>query len=242
MTAASDPDGSARMLDLRQVSSGYGESIVIRDLTLDVRPGEIVALLGKNGMGKSTLLKTIMGYLPLMGGEIRLDQTLIAGEPPYRIARQGVAYSPQEQALFQDLTVADNLRLVLQDEADFESRLSHVGGYFPFLLERQGQRAGTLSGGEQKMLLMARAFMINPRLMLVDEITEGLQPSVIQRLSKVLREERDRLGIAILLVEQNVKFALATADRYAVLKRGEIIESGQVADGAEARITHHLSV
>jgi urea transport system ATP-binding protein len=230
------------MLDLRQVSSGYGESVVIRDLTLDVRPGEIVALLGKNGMGKSTLLKTIMGYLPLMGGEIWLGQTSIAGEPPYRIARQGVAYSPQEQALFQDLTVADNLRLVLQDETDFESRLSHVGGYFPFLLEREGQRAGTLSGGEQKMLLMARAFMIKPRLMLVDEITEGLQPSVIQRLSKVLRKERDRLGISILLVEQNVKFALATADRYAVLKRGEIIESEQVAEGAEARITHHLSV
>lgn len=232
-----------RMLDLRAVRSGYGESVVIRDLTLKVRPGEIVALLGKNGMGKTTLLKTVMGYLPLMNGEIRLDRASIAGEPPYRIARLGIAYSPQEKALFQDLTVAENLRLVLADEHDYEARLAHVGAYFPFLAERQTQRAGTLSGGEQKMLLMARALMIKPRLMLVDEITEGLQPSVIQRLITVLREERDRLGVAILLVEQNVKFALATADRYAVLKRGEIIDTGQVGDpGAEARITDHLSV
>jgi ABC-type branched-subunit amino acid transport system ATPase component len=240
---ASGSDRTARMLDLQAVSSGYGESLVIRDLTLDVRPGEIVALLGKNGMGKTTLLKTIMGYLPLMAGDIRIGQASVAGEPPYRIARQGVAYSPQEQALFQDLTVAENLRLVLKDEAEFGSRLAHVGAAFPFLLDRQSQRAGTLSGGEQKMLLMARALMIKPRLMLVDEITEGLQPSVIQRLSRVLRQERDGFGSSILLVEQNVKFALATADHYAVLKRGEIIDSGQVgAEGAEARIAGHLSV
>lgn len=230
-------------LELAAVRSGYGESIVVRDVNLQVQPGEIFALLGKNGMGKSTLLKTVMGFLPLQGGAIRLFGEEIAGQPPYRIARRTIAYTPQDQALFQDLSVEENLRLALRDDRLMQEGLQRIGVFFPFILQRRKQRAGTLSGGEQKMLLVARALICRPRLMLIDEITEGLQPSVIDRLAAVLRDERERSNTAILIIEQHVKFALAVADRYAVLKLGEIIDRGAVGDAeAEERITEHLTV
>ncbi|HZS82290.1 MAG TPA: ABC transporter ATP-binding protein [Stellaceae bacterium] len=234
---------TAAALELDRVSSGYGEALVIREVALSLAPGEIFALLGKNGMGKSTLLKTVMGYLPLAAGAVRLFGEAVAGLPPYRLARRGVAYSPQEQALFQDLSVGDNLRLGLADSALFAAGLERVGAFFPFLPERLRQRAGTLSGGEQKMLLVARALMARPRLLLIDEISEGLQPSIVQKLAEVLRAERAASQAAILLVEQNVHFARAVADRYAVLKRGEIVDSGRLDDaGAESRIVRELSV
>jgi ABC-type branched-subunit amino acid transport system ATPase component len=230
-------------LELADVSSGYGEALVIRDVGFVLQQGEILALLGKNGMGKSTLLKTIMGFLPLAKGTIRIAGDDIGGLPPYRIARKRVAYSPQEQALFQDLSVADNLQLGLTDNTHFAEDLERIGIFFPFLPERLRQRAGTLSGGEQKMLLVARALMARPRLMLVDEISEGLQPSIIQKLAEVLRAERAASHVAILLVEQNVRFTSTVADRYAVLKRGEVVESGSIGDeGAAASIAAQLSV
>lgn len=230
-------------LELADVSSGYGEALVIRNVAFALQPGEIFALLGKNGMGKSTLLKTIMGFLPVTSGSIRIHGEAVAGLPPYRMARRGIAYSPQEQALFQDLSVGDNLRLGLPEETRFSAELERIAQFFPFLAERLRQRAGTLSGGEQKMLLVARALMARPRLMLVDEISEGLQPSIVQKLAEVLRAERTASDVAVLLVEQNVRFASAVADRYAVLKRGEIVESGRIADpGAAAKITRELSV
>ena len=140
--------------------SGYGEAVVVREVALDVRPGEIFVLLGKNGMGKSTLLKTVMGFLPLLRGRVRMFGEDISGMPPHRIARKAIAYTPQEQALFQDLTVEENLRLALRDDRSCcKSGLERVGAFFPFIPQRLKQRAGTLSGGEQKMLLVARALM-----------------------------------------------------------------------------------
>jgi ABC-type branched-subunit amino acid transport system ATPase component len=229
-------------LELDGVSSGYGEALVIRDVALSLAPAQILAILGKNGMGKSTLLKTIMGYLPAASGAIRVFGESVTGLATHRLARRGIAYSPQEQALFPDLSVGDNLRLSLADERDFAAELARIGRFFPFLLERQRQRAGTLSGGEQKMLLVARALMTRPKLMLVDEISEGLQPSVVQTLAAVLRAERAASGVSMLLVEQNVRFASAVADVYAVLKRGEIVDAGRIADpGVEAKIARELS-
>jgi urea transport system ATP-binding protein len=225
------------------LSSGYGEAIVVRAASIEVGRGEIVAVLGKNGMGKSTLLKTVMGYLPARTGRVRLFDEDVTGEPPHRVARREVAFTPQEQAIFQDLTVEDNLKLALPDPGWFASGFARVGETFPFLRERRRQRAGTLSGGEQKMLLVARALMARPRLMLVDEITEGLQPSVVRRLAGVFADERDRLGTAMLLVEQNVRFALDVADRWAVLKLGEIVDRGSSREAdAAARIEAHLAV
>lgn len=217
------------LLELAGLSSGYGEALVVRDVSLTLRPGEIVALIGKNGMGKTTLLRTVMGFIRPRAGAIRLGGEALAGRRPHRIARLRVAYAPQEAAVFQDLSVADNLRLGLAPGADAAAEIEQATAAFPILRERRAQKAGTLSGGEQKMLLVARALAARPRLMLLDEITEGLQPSVIDRLGAALRAERDRAGTAMLLVEQNVAFALRLADRYAVLKRGEVVDSGDVA-------------
>jgi urea transport system ATP-binding protein len=231
-------------LEISRLSSGYRGAAVVRELSLDVQSGEIVALLGKNGMGKSTVLKTVMGLLAATSGSVKLLGDEVAGQPAYRVARRPVAYSPQERALFQDLSVEQNLRLAPVDQKEFAAQMARVGDLFPVLAQRLNQRAGTLSGGEQKMLLVARALISRPRLMLVDEISEGLQPSVIERLAKVLKAERDGAGTAILLVEQNVNFALSIADRYAVLKLGEIIEQGRVVAGSDVvqRVINRLEV
>lgn len=230
-------------LNVSGLKSGYGEALVVSDVSFEVRSGEIFALLGKNGMGKTTLLKTVMGFLPIQAGRVELFGADVTGMPAHRVARRDIAYTPQEQALFQDLTVEENLRLGLRDDKQFDAGLRRVGEVFSFLPTRLEQRAGTLSGGEQKMLLVARALMSQPKLMLIDEISEGLQPSVVERLAGVLRAERDQSKVSMLLIEQNVKFALSVADRYAVLKLGEIVDRGAVgAAGVERRIVDQLSV
>ena len=229
-------------LEVSGLTSGYSGAVVLRGLSLAVQPGEIVALLGKNGMGKSTLLKTIMGLLPARAGSVRLLGDDVTGEPAHRVARRPVAYTPQERALFQDLSVEQNLQLGLADARGFDAQLARIGEIFPVLPTRLKQRAGTLSGGEQKMLLVARALMAKPKLMLIDEISEGLQPSVIERLAVVLKAERDSAGTAMLVIEQNVGFALSIADRYAVLKMGEIVDHGAVVAGVAAHVADQLGV
>jgi len=225
------------------VKSGYGQANVLHDVSFEVRRGEIFALLGKNGMGKSTLLKTVMGFLPIHAGRVSLFGEDITGLAPHRVARRAIAYTPQEQALFQDLTVEENLRLGLRSDKRFAAGLQRVGRFFPFLAARRQQRAGTLSGGEQKMLLVARALIAQPKLLLIDEISEGLQPSVIDRLTEALRAERDQSQASMLIIEQNIKFALSVADRYAVLKLGEIVEQGDVgSEEVERRISDQLRV
>lgn len=230
-------------LEVERLTSGYGEAMVLHDVSLSLPAGQVLAIVGKNGMGKSTLLKTVMGFLPASRGRIRIAGEETTGLAPHRMARRKVAYSPQEQAIFQDLTVDENLRLGLADRSGYERAIAHVTELFPFLAQRRRQRAGTLSGGEQKMLLVARALLFRPRLMLVDEITEGLQPSVTERVASALRAERDASGVAILLIEQNVRFALSLADQYAVLARGEIVAGGRVDEaGTEAAIREHLAL
>jgi branched-chain amino acid transport system ATP-binding protein len=218
------------MLDVAALSSGYGAAEVVRSVSLSLEPGEVLALLGKNGMGKSTLLRTIMGYLKPRDGRIAIAGSDITGAPVHQRARHGMSYAPQERALFQDLSIRDNLRLGLAHDRLLGEALDRVRDTFPFLTERLAQPAGTLSGGEQKMLLVARALMTTPRVVLVDEVTEGLQPSVVDRLATVLRRAAVQDGRAILLVEQHVRFALEVADRYAVLKLGAIVACGSTSD------------
>ncbi len=240
MSAPADP---SLALATRQLEGGYGESPVLHGISLEVRPAEIFAILGKNGMGKTTLLKTMMGLLPPRRGQVEILGQDVTGWPPYRITRMGVSYVPQDKSIFQDLSVEENLRLALRPPSDYEARLDTVTRWFPFLKERQGQRAGTLSGGEQKMLLIGRALLTRPRVVLVDEISEGLQPAVIARLQSILTEHCRTQGIAVVLVEQNVGFALAIADRYAVLKVGAVVETGRAADeGAKECIERHLVI
>jgi ABC-type branched-subunit amino acid transport system ATPase component len=233
---------AAEVLSLRDISSGYGAVSVVKSVTLSVLPGEIVAVLGKNGMGKSTLLKTILGLIQLRRGTIQLGGADQANLTPARMISWGLSYVPQEQTLFQDLTIRDNLRLAVRSDDELGPALGHAFGYFPFLKERLKQKAGTLSGGEQKMLILARALMLRPRLLLIDEISEGLQPSVVERIVGVLRDERSRDGTAMLVVEQNLDFALRVADRWAVLKMGEIDDEGPCGPDAHARVLEHLSL
>jgi len=230
-------------LAVGSLEGGYGGSPVLQGVNFHIEPGEIFGILGKNGMGKTTLLKTIMGLLPVRCGQVEMLGENVTGWPAYRITRLGVSYVPQEKSIFQDLSVDENLRLASRELSSFEERLVAVVGRFPFLAERRQQRAGTLSGGEQKMLLIARALLTRPRLVLIDEITEGLQPAVIARFQEILAEEQRARGTSILLVEQNVGFALALADRYAVLKLGTIVETGYSSDaGARETIERHLVI
>jgi branched-chain amino acid transport system ATP-binding protein len=230
-------------LAVGSLEGGYGSSPVLQGVNFHIEPGEIFGILGKNGMGKTTLLKTIMGLLPVRCGQVEMLGENVTGWPAYRITRLGVSYVPQEKSIFQDLSVDENLRLALREPSSFEERLVAVAGRFPFLAQRRQQRAGTLSGGEQKMLLIARALLTQPRLVLIDEISEGLQPAVIARFQEILAEEQRARGTSILLVEQNVGFALALADRYAVLKLGTIVETGYSSDtGARETIERHLVI
>ena len=232
-----------RMLEVSGLTAGYGASTVVREVSLAVAAGEAVALVGKNGMGKSTLLKAIMGFLPKMGGAVQLRGSPIAHLPPHRICRLGVGYAAQEQALFADLPVRDNLALGLADERVFDERFDGVAALFPVFKDRLGQYAGSLSGGEQKMLLVARTLMARPALVLMDEITEGLQPTVVQKIAAALKWDREQRGTAMLLVEQHVGFALEVCDRYVVMKQGRLVEEGSArSPGAREDILAHLRV
>lgn len=212
-------------LEVSKLTAGYGGAMVLHDVSLTVAPGEIVALLGKNGMGKSTLLKAIMGLVRVQSGSVTILGEKVNGLPAHQVARRPLAYASQEKSLFHDLSVEQNLQLGLRDSRSFKIQFERIEHVFPVLATRLKQRAGTLSGGEQKMLLVARALLSAPALILIDEITEGLQPSVVEKLAAILKSEREISGTAMLIVEQNVSFALSVADRYLVLKRGEIVKS-----------------
>lgn len=231
------------LLEVVGLTAGYGSTTVLRDVSLTVPVGGIMALLGRNGVGKTTLLRTIAGFIVPMAGRVLLDGQSLAGIAPHRVARRAVCYVAQEKALFADLTVGENLRLGVPDDRLYRERLPGIEPHFPVLLQRLRQKAGTLSGGEQKMLLVSRAILARPQLMLLDEISEGLQPSVVDRLAGVLTALRRDHGTAMLLVEQNVAFALSVADEFAVLNSGAVIERGAASDAeAVTEIEQHMRV
>jgi branched-chain amino acid transport system ATP-binding protein len=199
---------------------------VVHEIDLTVGSGEVVALIGKNGMGKSTLLKSVMGIVHPTAGLVQVFGDDVRGAHPYQIARRGVSYIAQERALFSDLTVEENITLALEQESSLDETFDRIGALFPVLLDRRRQKAGTLSGGEQKMLLLARGITQSPRLLLLDEIAEGLQPSLRDVLKQVLIDHQQERGTSILLVEQDLRFAFSLASRYAVMKLGRISETG----------------
>lgn len=214
---------TSTVLACEGLTSGYDGSVVIEGMSFNVDAGQVYGILGKNGMGKSTLLKTIMGYLTPMAGVVRYLDKEVTGMETHRFARLGVAYVPQEAAIFQDLTVEENLRLALASDRELTHALEHTAMYFPVLPKRRKQLAGTLSGGEQKMLLMARALISEPTLMMVDEISEGLQPTMLERITEAVNALAEQERVTVLLVEQNVRFVDKVADTAAVIKRGRVI-------------------
>ena len=229
-------------LQVEGLASGYGTSEVISDVSFTLAKSEVLAVVGKNGMGKTSLLKAVLGFLPAWRGSVKFSGTDVTRVPPHVKRRLGLVYVPQEHALFQDLTIRDNLRLGLLSDRDFEAALEQVGQWFPVLTQRLQQRAGTLSGGEQKMLIVGRALMANPELLMLDEVTEGLQPSLVDRLSDVLTRFRREMGTSMVVVEQHLPFALGIADTYLVFKRGEIVESAGVDGDSAARIEAHMRI
>jgi urea transport system ATP-binding protein len=229
-------------LEVEGLASGYGTSQVVSDVSFTLAKSEVLAILGRNGMGKTSLLKTVLGFLPAWRGTIRITGQDVTRMPPHLKRRLGVVYVPQEQALFQDLSIRDNLRLGILSDRDFDAALDQVGQWFPVLTQRLRQRAGTLSGGEQKMLIVARALMARPEILLLDEVTEGLQPSLVDRLSNVLTQVRRDVGTSMVVIEQHLPFALGIAGRYLVFKRGEIVDSAGVDAGAATRIESQLRI
>jgi branched-chain amino acid transport system ATP-binding protein len=202
--------------------AGYGSAVIVDGVSFEVPEHGALAVVGRNGMGKSTLLKAVTGYLRPMGGTVVLHGKRVTGMPTYRLARLGVAYTPQEQSLFGELSVEENLSIGTSKRCPPALR-REILSYFPVLQERLRQRAGTLSGGEQKMLTLAKALAMQPDVLLLDEISDGLGPAVITTVGNVLTALRERFGCTILMVEQNLDLSLRVADRIAVLKLGRVV-------------------
>ncbi|MBJ6372207.1 ABC transporter ATP-binding protein [Sedimentitalea arenosa] len=231
------------MLELSEINVAYGRAQILRDLSLTVNAGEILCLLGRNGAGKTTTMKAIMGLLPLMSGRITLDGQTISELPAHKVAGTGIGYIPQGRRLFADLTVAQNLEIGLMVRNSGGAVRDGVLDLFPRLRERLHQRAETLSGGEQQMLATARALCLEPRVLLLDEPTEGLQPSMIEAIRQVIVVMRDR-GVAILLVEQRIDAILSVADRVAFIENGRNLETlpADALRADHAILERHLGV
>jgi branched-chain amino acid transport system ATP-binding protein len=217
------------MLSLDQVQAHYGKSHVLHGVSLRVERGEVVGLLGRNGVGKSTTLKAVMGLVRPSGGRVTLENREITGLPPHGLARMGIAWVPEDRRIFRLLTVFENLRTGLDRAGVSDARrkelLDKVYASFPVLAERRRQAGGTLSGGEQQMLAIARALMSRPKLLLLDEPSLGLAPIVVKQIFSTLRELA-KTGMTIFLVEQNANHALKLSDRAYVMVNGEIRMTG----------------
>lgn len=224
------------MLSIEKLGVRYGESQVVRDVDLSVQPGQVVCLLGRNGVGKTTLLKTIMGLLPAAEGRIRFqDRDLTRARSDVR-ARAGIGYVPQGREIFPHLTVHENLRIGLEACSQRERFIPEkVLEYFPMLRNMLSRKGGVLSGGQQQQLAIARALVSSPKLLILDEPTEGIQPSIIALIGQVLRELKATGQIAVLLVEQYLEFALGLADHYYVMEKGSIALQGP-ADSLDREI------
>jgi urea transport system ATP-binding protein len=214
------------MLRIEQLNQYYGGSHVLRNISLEVPAGQVTALLGRNGVGKSTLLKCITGLLPIHSGRIVLDGQDIANLPAHRRARLGLGYVPQGREIFARLTVQENLQIAMAASGQHGPVPEWVFETFPIIKTFLRRRGGDLSGGQQQQLAIARALVTKPRLLILDEPTEGIQPNVIKLIEQVIAGLAERKEMAILLVEQYYDFARSLADHYAVLQRGEVIAAG----------------
>jgi branched-chain amino acid transport system ATP-binding protein len=214
----------ASALELRHVSAGYGETVVLEDIDLKLAPGECISVIGRNGVGKTTLLSTIMGHTTLHAGEITLDSTRLNGVPSFRRALAGIGFVPQEREIFPSLTVRENLDIAARPGDWTPARVFEL---FPRLQERLDNMGNQLSGGEQQMLSIARALLTNPTVLLMDEPTEGLAPVLVDTLIEVLGKLRADAALSIILIEQNSRVAFAFSPRTVILDKGRIVYDGE---------------
>ena len=231
------------MLEIDNINAYYGDSHILHGVSLSVREGEIVCLLGRNGAGKTTTILTVMGYLQPRPGRIRYRDRDIAGLPPYEVARLGFGFVPHERGIFPSLTVRENLTVFARAGGKGFWTLQRIFDLFPVLRARERNLGFQLSGGEQQMLSIARALMLNPAMLLLDEPSEGLAPMIVQQIIEVLARLKQE-GLAILLVEQSLRTAFAVGDRHHVLNKGEICFSGSAAEleNNEFVLRNYLSV
>jgi urea transport system ATP-binding protein len=229
------------MLEIADYHVAYGQSEVLHGLNVNVAPNEIVAIMGRNGMGKTTLMKALMGIIPAKSGSVRMNGAEVGAMKSYERVAKGLAYVPQGRMIFSTMTVQENIETGLVASGD-----SKVPGdiyeLFPVLLEMKGRRGGNLSGGQQQQLAIARALATKPKVLLLDEPTEGIQPSIIQEMGRTLKRIRDERGLSIVVSEQVLSFALDIADRVLVIENGEIVSDAPRAGIDAAQVAKFLSV
>ena len=226
MTEVARAAAAGPLLALTDVDTYYGDSHILHDVSLTVQPGEIVALLGRNGVGKTTTIQTILGLPPPQRGDIRFRGEVISGRPTYEIAQQGIGWVPQGHRIFPTLSTDENLQLAAAKARLGRWTLDDTYELFPRLQSRRDARGDTLSGGEQQMLAIARALVQNPDLLLMDEPSEGLSPRLVEEVGEIVQRLHEQ-GVAILLVEQNLNFALSIAQRLLIMNKGSILFSGK---------------
>ena len=232
------------MLEATQLNQYYGSSHTLRGVSLSVRKGECMALLGRNGVGKTTLLKCLMGVLPVSSGGVVLNGRDITKMSPHKRAAAGIAYVPQGREIFARLTVEENLLMGMAVKSGRKAKMIREEVYelFPVLKDMLQRRGGDLSGGQQQQLAIARALLADPQLLILDEPTEGIQPSIIKDIERVIRLLRERGDMAILLCEQYFDFAKALADQFVVLSRGSVVASGGPAEIDGEDVKRHLAI
>jgi urea transport system ATP-binding protein len=228
------------MLQVDGIGVSYGQSQVIEDLSLSAGQNEILAIMGLNGMGKTTLMKALMGILPVKKGAILLGGKALEGREPYQRVLEGLAYVPQGRMVFPTLTVEENIKTGLR--ADQKEVPQELYTFFPVLKEMRKRRGGNLSGGQQQQLVIARALASGPKVLLLDEPTEGIQPSIIKELAQVLKHIRDEKGLTIVVSEQVLSFALSVADRLLVLDRGKVVHESPRRGIDEGALKKYLSI
>ena len=229
------------MLNVSNYHVSYGQSEVLHGLNFNVAPGEIVVIMGRNGMGKTTLMKSLMGIVPVSEGDATVDGQTVTTMKSYERVLRGLAYVPQGRMIFPAMTVQENIEtgLTVLGETAVPGDIYEL---FPVLLEMNGRRGGNLSGGQQQQLAIARALASNPKVLLLDEPTEGIQPSIIQEMARVLKNIRDQRGLSIVVSEQVLSFALDVADRVLVLENGRLVHDQPRAEVDENKVAAYLSV
>ena len=231
------------MVNLTNVDSFYGRSHILHGVSLGARDAEITTILGRNGTGKTTLLKTLMGLTDRMTGEIRLGDQVISDEPTFRRARAGFAYVPQGREIIPDFTIRENILLGAFARPDGRRVIPDlVPELFPYLMQNLERPGGVLSGGQQQQLALARALAADPKVLLLDEPTEGIQPSIVEEIEEVILRLNRELRLTVILVEQNVAFARRAAARFAIMEKGRVVATGDISELSDQLVHRHMAV